>query len=287
MTLDAAQWGPDRAQTADYAGRSNLAMAFLCLSREKRRDMNVFYTFCRLVDDIADSNDVPRSQKAALLDAWRAALDQPRAAPGLLADDLHALIAKYALSVDCLREIIVGVETDLTQREYATFEELRVYCHRVASVVGLVSIEIFGYRDPGCRQYALDLGLALQLTNIIRDVGVDLDNDGRIYLPLEDLARFRYSVDDLRRRVRDDRFQALMQFEADRAEGYYAAAVKALPPADRRSMVAAEIMRAVYWRLLRDIRRGGYDVFDRRWRLGRWTKLGLMAGVALRSRRRH
>lgn len=284
MTLDAAPWGPDRAQTADYAGRSNLALAFLCLPRAKRRDMNVFYTFCRLVDDIADSNEAPAAQKRALLDAWKAALDQPPAGQGLLVNDLHALIARYALPVEHLREIIAGVETDLTQREYATFEELRVYCHRVASVVGLVSIEIFGYRDPGCRQYALDLGLALQLTNIIRDVGADLDNEGRIYLPLEDLARFGYPVDALRRRVRDDRFRALMQFQAARAEGYYAAAVKALPPADRRSMVAAEIMRAVYRRLLHDIQRGGYDVFDRRPRLGRWTKLALMAGVALRSR---
>lgn len=284
MTLDAAQWGPDRAQTADYAGRSNLAMAFLCLPREKRRDMNVFYTFCRLVDDIADSPEAPAARKAALLQAWRAALDQPAPGAGLLVNDLHALIAKYGLHVEHLREIIVGVETDLTQREYATFEELRVYCHRVASVVGLVSIEIFGYRDPGCRQYALDLGLALQLTNIIRDVGVDLDNDGRIYLPLEDLARFGYSADELRRRVRDDRFRALMQFEAERAEGYYTAARQGLPAADQRSMVAAEIMRAVYHRLLRDIRRGGYDVFNHRRRLGRWTKLALMAGVALRSR---
>lgn len=287
MNPDAAQWGPDRAQTADYAGRSNLAMAFLCLSREKRRDMNVFYTFCRLVDDIADADDVLTVQKAALLDAWRAALDEPPTGRGLLVDDLHALIAKYALPVEHLREIIVGVETDLTKREYATFEELRAYCHRVASVVGLVSIEIFGYRDAGCRQYALDLGLALQLTNIIRDVGVDLDNDGRIYLPLEDLARFGYSKDELRARVRDERFQALMQCEAERAESYYAAAVKALPPADRRAMVAAEIMRAVYCRLLRNIRRGGYDVFDRRHRLGRWTKVALMAGVALRSHKSH
>ncbi len=280
--MKADPWAPDAARTADYAGRSNLAMAFLCLSREKRADMNVFYTFCRLVDDIADSDTLPTPEKAALLDAWRAALNGPPAGRGLLVDDLHALIAKYRLPVENLREIIVGVETDLTQREYATFEELRVYCHRVASVVGLVSIEIFGYRDASCRQYALDLGLALQLTNIIRDVGVDLDNDGRVYLPLEDLARFNYSVDDLRNRVRDERFRALMRFEDERAEGYYAAAAAALPPGDRRSMMAAEIMRAVYHRLLVDIRRNGYDVFQRRHRLGRWTKLALMAGTALR-----
>lgn len=285
MSAEANPWGPGLAQTADYAGRSNLALAFLCLSPEKRADMNVFYTFCRLVDDIADSADLPAPAKAALLDAWRAALEQPPGGRGLLVHDLHALIARYGLAVENLREIIVGVETDLTKREYASFEELRIYCHRVASVVGLVSIEIFGYRDPGCRRYALDLGLALQLTNIIRDVGADVDNDGRIYLPLEDLARFGYSTGDLRNRVRDARFQALMKFEDARAEAYYAAAAAALPPADRRAMVAAEIMRAVYHRLLVKIRHGGYDVFRRRHRLGRWTKLALMAGVALRVSR--
>lgn len=282
---DPRSCGPAAARAADYAGRSNLAMAFLCLSREKRGDMNVFYTFCRLVDDIADSAALPTGDKAALLDAWRAALLEPPPGSGLLVDDLHALVAKYGLDVEHLLEIVRGVGADLTTREYATFAELREYCHRVASVVGLVSIEIFGYRDPACRQYALDLGLALQLTNIIRDVGADLENDGRIYLPLEDLARFGYPADDLRRRVRDERFQALMHFEAERAQAFYDAAIAALPPVDRRAMTAAEIMRAVYHRLLGDIRRGGFDVFARRHRLGRWTKLGIMARVGLGLRR--
>lgn len=282
-------WDPGRAVAADYSRQSNLALAFLVLPRGKRADMNVFYTFCRLIDDIADSPDHPPAEKAALLEAWRRSL---AGAPGItragaeprLLDQLHELIAKYHLPREHFLEIVAGVEMDLTGRQYATFEELRTYCHRVASVVGLVSIEIFGCRDPACRQYALDLGLALQLTNIIRDVGVDLDNGGRIYLPLEDLERFGYSAADLRARLWDARFRELMQFEAERAEAFYASAVRARPPAERRTLVAAEIMRAIYWRLLQKIRRDRFQVFAQRYRLGHARKLAVMLGIYLRSR---
>jgi phytoene synthase len=282
-------WDPALAVAADYSRQSNLALAFLVLPRAKRADMNVFYTFCRLVDDIADSLDHPPEEKAALLNAWRRSLASPSviagpaAAPRLL-DQLHGLIAKYHLPREHFLEILAGVEMDLTGRHYATFEQLRTYCHRVASVVGLVSIEIFGCRDPACRQYALDLGMALQLTNIIRDVGVDLDNGGRIYLPLEDLERFGYPPADLRERIWDARFRALMKFEAERAEAFYASAVRARPAGERRTLVAAEIMRAIYWRLLQRIRRDRFQVFAQRYRLSNPRKLAVMLGIYLRSR---
>ena len=285
---DATAWHPDHAVSADYSGRSNLALAFLSLSAGKRRDMDVFYTFCRLVDDVADSDSLPPEDKERILKAWRSALDQhPPVEAGqrpLLIGQLHALITKYSLSKQHLAEIIAGVEMDVQGRHYATFEQLRAYCYRVASVVGLVSIEIFGYREERCRQYAVDLGLALQLTNIIRDVGVDLDNGGRIYLPLEDLERFGYTPADLRARVYDKRFRMLMAFEADRASSYYQAALANLPPVDRRSMMAAEVMRAVYWRLLQKIRRRRYDVLTRRQRLGTPAKLMILLLTALRTR---
>ena len=279
---------PSQARAADYAGRSNLALAFLSLPRDKRADMNVFYTFCRLVDDIADSDALPPEEKIALLNAWRDALRHPLAIlPGpeqKMTAQLQALIAKYRLPVEHFTEIIAGVEMDVFNRQYATFEQLRAYCYRVASVVGLVSIEIFGYRDESCRQYAVDLGLALQLTNIIRDVGVDLDNGGRIYLPLEDLERFGYPPADLRARVYDQRFRALLDFEAQRAEGFYRQAVAQLSARDRRSMVAAEIMRTIYWRLLQKIRRSRYQVFSVRHRLSKPRKLWALLTTALRSR---
>jgi phytoene synthase len=282
-------WDPAHAVAADYSSRSNLALAFLVLPREKRADMNVFYTFCRLVDDIADSPDHPPEEKAVLLDAWRRSLSALPAEPAAIArshllDQLQALIAKYQLPRAHFLEILAGVEMDLTGRQYATFEQLRTYCHRVASVVGLVSIEIFGCTDPGSRQYALDLGLALQLTNIIRDVGVDLDNGGRIYLPLEDLERFGYPPADLRERIYDERFRALLKFQAQRAEGFYQSAVRSRPAGDRRALVAAEIMRAVYWRLLQQMRRDRFQVFARRYRLSKPHKLALMLGMYIKSK---
>jgi phytoene synthase len=284
--MPAAAWSPKDAVSADYSSQSNLAFSFLCLSRERRADMNVFYTFCRLADDIADAPDVPVEQKAALLGEWREALAQPAPDPAhaRLWDQLDTLIAKYQIPREHFLEILEGVSMDLSGRHYATFAELRGYCHRVASVVGLVSIEIFGYRDSGCRQYALDLGLALQLTNIIRDVGADLDNGGRIYLPLEDLERFGYPPEDLRERVYDGRFRALMEFEASRAHSFYESAIQALPRADRRSMAAAEIMRAIYWRLLRVMRRDGFKTLRKRYRLNAWQKLWTLLTTLLANR---
>ena len=285
----AAVWHPARAVSADYSGRSNLALTFLSLPKEKRRDMDVFYTFCRLVDDIADSETLPPEEKTMLLQAWRDAVQplEPRKGvqPPLLIDQIGALIDKYRLPTAHFLEIIAGVEMDVFGRQYATFEQLRAYCYRVASVVGLISIEIFGYQDERCRQYAVDLGLALQLTNIIRDVGADLDNGGRIYLPLEDLDRFGYTPTDLRARVYDKRFRMLMDYEANRAEAFYQAAVTNLPEIDRRSMTAAEAMRAIYWQLLGKIRRRRFDVLTRRQRLGAPRKLVTLLLTALRCRR--
>ena len=287
-SIAAATWHPKRAQSADFSAKSNLALAFLCLPRAKRQDMNVFYTFCRLVDDIADAETLPPEEKTELLQAWRGALAGPAQAgrnDGSLAAELHGLMARYPIPVEHLLEIIAGVEMDVGGRQYQTFEQLRAYCHRVASVVGLVSIEIFGYEDPSCRQYAVDLGMALQLTNIIRDVGVDLDNGGRVYLPTEDLERFGYTPADLRARTNDKRFKALMGFEARRADEFYRSARQHLAPRDRRAMTAAEIMREIYRKLLKDIRDDRYDVFTKRYRLGRLRKLWTLLVTTLRCRR--
>jgi phytoene synthase len=160
---------------------------------------------------------------------------------------------------------------DIGTRRYATWDELRVYCHRVASAVGLVSIEIFGYKNVRCRDYALALGLALQLTNIIRDVAKDLQA-GRVYLPAQDLARFNYSEMDLRNRVTDSRFNQLMNFEAARAESFFAAASELLPAEDRRSMLPAEIMHSIYQRLLRRMKLDDFRVFQKAYRLNKLEK---------------
>lgn len=261
--------------------KSNLALAFVALGRERRRDITIFYAFCRVIDDIADSTELTRSEKARGLGAWRQGLRESSPDESPIAADVRELMAKYSLTPAMLEEIIDGVEMDLDNVRYDTFEALRVYCYRVASAVGLVSIEIFGYRNPACREYAIQLGLALQVTNIIRDVGKDLSND-RIYLPQQDLARFDYPEEDLCLRKYNEPFRRLMEFEAARAEEFFAKAADLLPREDRRSMVAAEIMRSVYQALLRRMKADGFRVFEKDYRLSRLEKCGRVAAQLFR-----
>jgi 15-cis-phytoene synthase len=261
--------------------KSNLALAFVALGRQRRNDITIFYAFCRVIDDIADSSQMTAEQKAAELRTWRKWIRESTAGEPALARDLRGLYAKYAITPPMLDEIIDGVEMDLGSVRYQSFDELRLYCYRVASAVGLVSIEIFGYRNAACREYAIQLGLALQTTNIIRDVGKDLNN-GRIYLPQEDLARFDYSEADLEARRYNDAFVRLMEFESQRAEEFFARAAALLPREDRRSMVAAEIMASVYHALLRRMKTDRFRVFDKEYRLSKIEKSGRVAGQLLR-----
>jgi len=263
------------------ASRSNLALAFIALPPERRRDITTFYAFCRLIDDIADEPGVPVANKEQQLAAWKHALREPFAGEPLLAAEVRALLSKYSITPNLLTEIIQGCEMDLSPARYETWEDLRRYCYRVASVVGLVSIEIFGYSNPATQRYAVELGYALQLTNILRDVAKDLANGGRIYLPMADLARFGITPEDLVQRQGGPRFAELMAFEADRAEALYALAVTQLPPEDRPKMVAAELMRRIYHRLLRKIRNDHWRVFAKTYRLGRLEKLALIIRTLL------
>ena len=256
--------------------KSNLALAFISLGRERKRDITVFYAFCRVIDDIADSVQFDAVQKQVRLAAWREMLRRACGDEPVLAREVRGLIDKYSLPIDILEEIIAGVEMDLSISRYATFEELRVYCYRVASAVGLISIEIFGYRNARCKEYALELGLALQMTNIIRDVGKDL-RSGRIYLPQEDLARFGYSEMELQDRQHNERFVRLMEFEAARAREFFSRAAEALPLEDRRAMVPAEIMSSIYRGLLRRMELDQFRVFEKEYRLSGLEKVGRIA----------
>jgi len=271
-----------KAANITRQSKSNLALAFISLGRERKRDINIFYAFCRVVDDIADSSKLNVAEKRQRLAAWREMLRSAIPGEPALAHEVRCLIDKYSLSIEMLEEIISGVEMDLSISRYATFEELRVYCYRVASVVGLVSIEIFGYRNPACKEYALQLGLALQMTNIIRDVGKDLRN-GRIYLPQEDLARYEYSEAELRDRQYNEHFVRLMKFEAQRARQFFSSAAASLPPEDRRSMVAARIMGSVYRGLLRRMELDKFHVFEKEYRLSKLEKASRIAAQLLKS----
>ncbi len=256
------------AATITRQSKSNLALAFISLGRERKRDIIVFYAFCRVIDDIADSAELSVAEKQESLVKWRQMLRAVAPGEPPLAWDVRALIEKYSLPLAMFEEIIAGVEMDLSIRRYVTFEELRVYCYRVASAVGLVSIEIFGYRNPACKQYAIELGLALQMTNIIRQ---------------EDLARFNYPETELQHRQYNERFLRLMKFEAARAREFFSRAAAALPREDRRAMAPAEIMASIYRGLLRQIELDKFRVFEKEYRLSKLEKAGRIATQLLKS----
>lgn len=271
------------AKEITRASKSNLALAFVSMSGKRRRDITTFYAFCRLVDDVADDNQRAPDEKRRELMNWRRCLHESFDGEPAIAPAVRQLMSDYPITPAMLEEIITGVEMDIEPPLYATFEDLRVYCYRVASAVGLVSIEIFGYRNPQCREYAVHLGLALQTTNIIRDVGRDLAL-GRIYLPQADMAQFDYSQRDLENRLYDARFLALMQFEAARAEEFYAAAECALPREDRRAMLPATIMASIYRALLRRMKLDNFRVFEKEYRLSKWEKAGRVTAQLLKFR---
>jgi 15-cis-phytoene synthase len=242
---------------------SNLALAFVLLPKAKRDGMSALYAFCREVDDVADDESRPVPERREQLAAWRA--DVRRACgtetPQFTVNrELQPIIRQYHLPFEHFDALLHGVEMDLDIKRYEDYEELELYCYRVASVVGLLSIEVFGYQDPACRDYAIALGKALQLTNILRDVRSDAQR-GRIYLPLSELARFRVSPEEILRLEYSPRFEGLANSVAKRARHFYQRAREILPAADRRSMVAAELMGSVYWRLLRKLERQRFNVF--------------------------
>jgi 15-cis-phytoene synthase len=264
--------------------QSNLAFAFISLPKEKRQDIMTFYAFCRQVDDAADDPHVPLADRRHWLQGWRRWLHQTEPGEPGFAPELRMLIGKYRIDYQLFEEILLGVEMDLEPVKFQNFEALHLYCYRVASAVGLVSIEIFGYRNPQCKEYACQLGVALQLTNIIRDVDKDLQNGGRIYLPLNELAMFGYSEDMLRDRTYNASFFHLMQFQAERAHAFFREARRLLPAEDRRSMVAAEGMRAIYYALLQRMEKDRFRLFEKSYRLNRLEKaIAILGPIAANS----
>lgn len=273
---------PSSAEITKRA-RSNLAFALLALPAERRRDMVSFYAFCRVVDDIADDDTIPLPDRKAQLLLWKDALLKGTPSPDPLLDEVRTLAPKYGFDQALLAELIDGVSSDLGRSRFETFEELRHYCYQVASVVGLVSIKIFGHTHPDTVHYAIHLGYALQITNILRDVGQDARDTGRIYLPLEDLRHFGVTEQQILENRYDDRFRALMQRQYDRAKAFYHQAELDLPPADRQSMVAAEMMAQIYSEILEKIRHLDFHVFEKRIGLHPLRKGLILAAYLLRS----
>ena len=257
--------------------KSNLAFALRILPRERRKDMVVFYAFCRTMDDYADDPGLPVDQRSALLEGWKQGLTFGFAAPDDFQREVISLRDRHQIPTELFVAIIDGCGMDLQPQRFRTWAELSDYIWKVACAVGLISIRLFGCTDPASERYAVALGQALQLTNILRDVAEDLANGGRIYLPAEDLSRFGYTEQDLIGHVRDDRFLALMAFEADRAEAFYQEAAEVLPAGDRRALVSARVMGDVYHLLLRRMREDQFRVFDQRYRISKPRKLAILS----------
>ncbi len=266
--------------------KTSFYYSFLVLPKAKRDVIVAVWDLCRAVDDAVDLESDPNTARSALAE-WRLEVDRvfsgtPRTRQGIA---LQTLAAPFTLPHEQFDALIDGVGMDITPRRFQTFAELEPYCLRVASSVGLICAEIFGYHDPVVREYARDLGVALQLTNILRDVGVDYAQ-GRLYVPLDEMARFGVSEDDIARECRDagaglrsPAVRALLEFQARRAHEYFAKASRELPQAERRAVLAAEIMRAIYEETLRRIEADAFDVFSRVIRLRRVTQARIAAGV--------
>ena len=271
---------------------TNFYYSFLVLPPRKRRAIVAVWDFCRAVDDAVDEvvpeeewrgglTEEARARAGRQLVQWRAEVatcyngSEPRTPQGIA---LQPYIREFNLPRKPFEDLIDGVEMDLQHARYPTFDALSAYCRRVASTVGLICVEIFGYRHPSTQSYAINLGMALQLTNIIRDVATDLRR-GRVYLPLEDLERFGCRVEDLGEGRVTPAIRALLEHECARAHDYYRRAAADLPKSDARSMVAAQIMGAIYHEILRRIERAGYDVFSGRIRVPRPERALIAARV--------
>jgi len=274
------------SQAITRKSASNLALAFILLPKPRRDAMATLYAFCREVDDVTDEDSIPTAERRTSLAAWRE--DIRRACTGgrpefIVNRELQPVIQQFSLRFELFDELIKGCEMDLETTRYETATALEVYCYRVASVVGLLSLDIFGYQNSKCRDYAIALGQALQLTNILRDVHNDAAR-GRIYLPLAELRQFNVTEAEILRGEYSSRYAALATHVAQRARCHYQQARELLPAEDRQSMVAAELMGSVYWRLLLKLEQCRFDVFrPAPVRLNRITKIALI----LRAWRRH
>ena len=259
------------------SSKSNLALSFAALPPAERRAMSVFYAFCRVVDDVADSTELPIEEKTRQLGEWRkevrrAYLDKPLTPLG---QELAQIIRTYLIAPTPLEEILNGVEMDQAITRYPDFALLERYCYRVASAVGLVSIDIFGCRDARSRDYAVALGMAFQLTNILRDVKKDA-SFGRIYLPQDEMQAFGVTEAEIMEGRWSERMRQLFRFQHHRARHYFAKAHRLMVPSDRPKLIAAEIMRGVYEGLLNEIERRNFDVMKAPVRLGKMAKMRLI-----------
>lgn len=270
----------DQSKQIAKESNSSFYYAFSLLAKPKRDAMNTVYAFCRKTDDIVDEGDEPEEIKYERLRKWRIELERALygRSDSQLFNKLASIIKQFNIPIDPFFELIAGMEMDLQHKRYRSFEELVQYCYRVASTVGLMCIEIFGYKNKSTKDYAVNLGLAMQLTNILRDVKKDSEK-GRIYLPQNDLVKYKYSEQDIFENKYNANFVSLMKFESDRAKDFFTKADQVLDFEDKPSLFPARAMQHIYQRLLTRLETEKFDVFNKKIKVGTFEKAAISVGV--------
>ena len=270
----------DSAKNIAKASKSSFYYAFNLLPAPKRDAMNTVYAFCRQTDDIVDNDHDNDDLKYEKLHKWRIELEKSINGNSnyALLNKLGKTIAQFNIPLDPFFELLKGMEMDLQTKRYLTFDDLKIYCYRVASTVGLMCIEIFGYKNKSTKDFAINLGIALQLTNILRDVKKD-SMEGRIYLPQEHLKQFNYSETEIFENIYNQNFINLMKHEADTAKKYFDHASQVLDMDDKPSMFAARAMQHIYFKLLQKIIDANYNVYQEKIRVTNLEKVGISLGV--------
>jgi len=270
----------DSAKQIAKKSKSSFYYAFSLLPANQREAMNIVYAFCRKTDDIVDEGLDDDELKYQKLVRWRTEFEKAFRGNSefQLLNKLAGTISQFHIPVEHFFELIKGMEMDLQKKRYESFEDLRLYCYRVASTVGLMCVEIFGYKNKSALSFAENLGIALQLTNILRDVNKDA-KENRIYLPQNDLKKFHYSENDLLNKKYNLHFISLMEYEAGTANYYFQKATDNLDLDDKASMFAARAMQHIYYRMLERIIHAKYDVFNQNIKVSAFEKIGISLGV--------
>ena len=260
--------------------KSSFYYAFNLLPAEQRDAMNTVYAFCRQTDDIVDEGTTSDDIKHDKLRKWRIELEKSLDGQSdyQLINKLSKTIQNFNIPLEPFYDLIKGMEMDLQKKRYLTFNDLQTYCYNVASTVGLMCIEIFGYRHPSAKDFAINLGIALQLTNILRDVKKDAEK-GRIYLPKEDLEKFNYHESDVFNNTYNDNFQRMMEYQVERAREYFNSATACLNREDKKAMFAARAMQHIYSRMLNKIVDADYNVYQNKIKISTFKKVGISLGV--------
>ena len=270
----------DIAKEISKKSNSSFYYAFNLLPSAKRDAMNTVYAFCRQTDDIVDEGNDPASLKYEKLRKWRIELEKSFSGHSeyLILNKLSSTIQKFNIPLEPFFELLKGMEMDLQKNRYLTFDDLQLYCYRVASTVGLMCVEIFGYKHASTRDFAINLGIALQLTNILRDIKKDAEN-GRIYLPQEDLKKFNYNENNILNQTYNSNFTEMMKYESDRAKEYFDKATASLNIEDKAEMFAARAMQHIYYKMLGKIVDVDYDVYNNNIKVSTFQKVGISVGV--------